>query len=70
MSSDCIAAVESCITLCGIEERKDQSQLNLLQKLCICQKYIKPFSLFGHQLALLLKFIVNLFIQTVNFQVW
>jgi hypothetical protein len=35
-------------------------------KLCICQKYIKPFALYGHQLALLL----SLFFQTMNFQVW
>jgi len=70
ISSDCIAAVESCITLCDIEERKDQSQLKLSQKLCICQKCIKSFSLFGHQVALLLKFILNLFFKTVNYQVW
>ena len=61
LSSDCIAAVESCITLCGIEERKDQSQLNHSQKLCICEKCIKSFSLFGHQLALLLTFIFFFF---------
>ena len=60
LSSDCIAAVESCITLCGIEERKDQSQLNHSQKLCICQKCIKSFGLFGHKLALLPTFVFNL----------
>ena len=59
LSSDCIAAVECCITLCGIEERKDQSQLNLSQKLCFCQKCIKPFALYSHHLALFLKFIFN-----------
>jgi hypothetical protein len=69
LSSDCIAAVESCITLCGKEERKDQTQLNLSQKLYICQKCFKSFNLFGHQLALLLEFIFSLFFQTVNFQV-
>jgi hypothetical protein len=67
MNLKSIAAVESCITLCGIEERKQQSQLNLSQKLCICQQFIKPFALFGHHLALFLQFIFNLFFPTFYF---
>jgi hypothetical protein len=50
LSSDCIAAVESCIILCGVEERKNQSQFDLSQKLCICQKCNKSFILLGHHL--------------------
>jgi hypothetical protein len=41
--------------------REDQSQIYLSQKLCICQKCIKPFALYGHQLAVLLKFVLSLF---------
>ena len=61
LSADCIAAVKSCITLCGIEKKKDQSQLNLSQKSCVRQKCIKPFALYGHHQAFFLNFIFNLF---------
>ena len=40
--ADCIAVVESAFSLCGIEERKDKSQLYFSQKLCACPKCIKP----------------------------
>jgi len=66
LSSDCIAAIESCINFCGTEETKDQSQFNLSQKWCICQKCIKSSGLYGHHLALFLKFIFNLFF----FRLW
>jgi len=70
LSADCIAAVESSITLCGIEEGKDKSQLNLSQKICVCQKCIKPSTLYCHQLALFLKFVFNLCFQNLKFKVW
>jgi len=70
LSADFVAAVECCITLCEIEERKDKSQLYLSQNLCVCPKCIKQFALYCHQLALFQKFIFNLNFQTVKFQVW
>jgi hypothetical protein len=33
-------------------------------KLCICQKFIKSFGLYGHHLALFVKFIFNVCFQT------
>jgi hypothetical protein len=51
-----------------IQEKKDQSQLELAQKLCICQKCIKHVIHCGHHVALWLKSIFNLFFQT-EFQI-
>ena len=51
-----------------IEEKMTNHILS--QKLCICQKcIIKSFILYSQQLALSLKFVFNLFFQTLNFQI-
>jgi hypothetical protein len=60
-----LPALQTVFTL-QIEEKKDQSQLELSQKLFGCQKSIKPLVLYDHQLAVLLKFIWGCFL----FRLW
>jgi hypothetical protein len=48
-SSEFSSALQTIFHL-QIEKKKDKSQFNLSQKLCIC--HFKPFSLYGHHLAL------------------